>query len=85
MRYKIPKKALQIFTDVAKENKSNINHKHIETLAYLLGYEDKCNDTIIATEIVFPNQVGTAILVTDEGKYTFEMEIDPTIAWWGVL
>ena len=67
MRYKIPKKALEKFIKVAKSNKSNDDGRHIETLAYLLGYEDQ-NGEIIATEMVFPNQNGTSILVIDEGK-----------------
>ena len=67
MRYKIPEKALERFIEVAQKNKSQDDDRHIETLAYLLGYEDDQNGAIIATEIVFPNQSGTSVSVTDEG------------------
>ena len=67
MRYKIPQSALDTFIEVARSNKSEIDHLHIETLAYFVGYEDP-NGDVITTEVVFPNQVGTASSVIDEGK-----------------
>ena len=67
MRYKIPQSALDKFIEVAKFNKSDNDHLHIETLAYFVGYEDS-NGDIITTEVVFPNQTGTASSVIDEGK-----------------
>ena len=72
MRYKFPEEALDKFTEVAKLNKSEEDHGHIETLGYFLGYEDETNGTVVATELVFPNQIGTSVLVSDEGKLTLK-------------
>ena len=44
------------------------DHQHIETMAYLLGYESEGN--LMATELIFPKQEGSAVMVLDQGKFT---------------
>ncbi len=39
----------------------------IETLAYLIGYEGP-DETLVGSELLFPEQSATDIKVTDEGK-----------------
>ena len=66
MRVHVPYEIIPKFLEVASSNKSPEDDQHIETLAYLLGHED--NGTIKATELVFPNQQGSATHVEDKGK-----------------
>ena len=59
---------IEEFMKVAKHNLSVDDNLHIETLAYLLGYESEGN--LIATELIFPKQEGSAVMVLDQGKFT---------------
>ena len=63
--YLIPLEVIKQFGSVSAKNKSN-GGKHIETLAYLVGY--KSNDNFIGTHLVFPEQEGTGNRVDDKGK-----------------
>ena len=65
-RKQIPQELIGRFLEVASNNKAE-DGRHIETLAYLIGYKQK-NGTIVATELVFPAQKGSSIHVEDEGK-----------------
>ena len=66
MRVHVPYEIIPKFLEVASSNKSPEDDLHIETLAYLLGYEEY--GTIKATELVFPKQQGSSIHVEDQGK-----------------
>ena len=66
--YKIPENFLEEFIEVAKNNLSPKDNGLIETLAYLIGYEE--NGEVLATELIFPKQNGSPSLVLDEGKCT---------------
>ena len=57
---------IEEFMKVAKHNLSVDDNLHIETLAYLLGYESEGN--LIATELIFPKQEGSSVMVVDQGK-----------------
>ena len=63
--YFIPVDLLREFQAVSSKNLSN-NGRHIETLAYLFGYESEGN--LIGTHLIFPEQVGTCSRVDDKGK-----------------
>ena len=67
MRYKIPHSFLGKFTEVAGRNHAVEAGKHVETLAYLLGH-DAANGDVIATCLVFPDQVGHLSQVDDKGN-----------------
>ena len=57
--YNIPRDVIEKFSQKASENSK------IETLAYLIGFR---NDYIITvTDLVFPRQKASCILVEDEG------------------
>ena len=66
MKYKIPHSFLDKFTEVGGRNYA-ADGKHLETLAYLLGHETATGD-VIATSLVFPDQVGGLSQVDDKGK-----------------
>ena len=66
MKYKIPHSFLDKFTEVAGRNYA-ADGKHLETLAYLLGHETATGD-VIATSLVFPDQVGHLSQVDDRGN-----------------
>ena len=72
--YKIPESMIKCFTEYAAKNKSSVDKKHIETLAFLVGYKE--DNEIIGTDLVFPKQKGAAFDVEDHGKClpTFEYE-----------
>ena len=61
----IPKKAGNTYVREAFRSKGNDNLP-IECLAYFIGYED--NNTRTVTEVLFPNQTGSAGKVDDNGK-----------------
>ena len=63
----IPDEVISKFLNIATKNISPIDGEHIETLAFLIGYED--NGTLIGTDLYFPQQNGTSCQVNDEGKY----------------
>ena len=64
--FRIPEFFLDKFLEVATNNLSPDDNGHIETLAYLIGYEE--NEEVIPTELIFPKQSGSPTLVVDEGK-----------------
>ena len=64
VNYSLPQDLITQFAEVAASNIKGRNH--VETLAYLVGYED--NDTLYGTHLVFPKQKGTASKVDDEGN-----------------
>ena len=66
MKYKIPHSFREKFTEVGRRNYA-ADGKHLETLAYLLGHETTTGD-VIATCLVFPDQVGGLSQVDDKGK-----------------
>ena len=59
---------LSQFTKVAVKNTSIQDGQHVETLAFLLGYS--ANDNLIATDLIFPKQIGQAHKVDDQGMYS---------------
>ena len=79
MKIIVQENFIEEFMKVAKHNLSVDDNLHIETLAYLLGYESEGN--LIATELIFPKQEGSAVMVVDQGKFTiigvvFVMNLD---------
>ena len=64
--YFIPEDLLRKFLSVASNNFS-ADRRHVETLAYLIGYESEGNH--IGTHLVFPQQEGTCSRVDDKGKF----------------
>ena len=64
-QYSLPGDIIEKFVQVAASNIPN-NNGHIETLAYLVGYEE--NNILHGTHLVFPNQKGTCSKVDDQGK-----------------
>ena len=66
MNYKIPEKVLHDFEYIGGRNYSTKDHKHIETLAYLIGEEESSN-TIVVKELVYPDQDGQNCHVTSKG------------------
>ena len=62
--YKIPTKVLESFSDICIHNVDS-NGSQVETLAILIGYKDK--EDLVATEIVFPQQIGSSTHVEDKG------------------
>ena len=68
MKIIVQKNFIEEFLKVAKNNLSVGDNLHVETLAYLLGHESEGN--LIATELIFPKQKGSAVKVVDEGKFT---------------
>ena len=78
--YFIPGDLLRKFQSVSAKNCSG-DGKHIETLAYLFGFESDGNQ--IGTHLVFPEQDGTCSRVDDKGnfemnEYTLTEEVPST-------
>ena len=65
--YIIPDQLLQEFCKVSSNNRSPQDGRHVETLAYLIGYQSDGN--LIGTDLVFPKQSATSSHVDDIGKY----------------
>ena len=63
--YLIPEDLPRKFKAVCSQNLST-NGRHIETLAYLFGYESEGN--LIGTHLIFPEQDGTCSRVDDKGN-----------------
>ena len=61
----VPKAVQREFLARAKANKDE-NGRHVETLAFLMGWESE--HQITATSILFPVQTGNSARVTDEGR-----------------
>ena len=66
MNYFIPQGVITTFLGHSVNNFSNQDGKHIETLAFLVG--KKNGNSITATDIIFPEQSGSASLCEDMGK-----------------
>ena len=56
--YFIPEQLLREFRRVSSNNRSPQDGRHIETLAYLIGYQSDGN--LIGTDLVFPKQSATS-------------------------
>ena len=70
MKIIVQENFIEEFLKVAKNNLSvGDDNQHVETLAYLLGYESE-QGNLIATELIFPKQEGSAVMVEDQGKFT---------------
>ena len=70
MKIFVQQNFIEEFLKVAKNNLSvGDDNQHVETLAYLLGYESE-HGNLIATELIFPKQEGSAVMVVDQGKFT---------------
>ena len=67
--YIIPEQLLREFRKVSSNNRSPQDGRHVETLAYLIGYQSDGN--LIGTDLVFPKQSATSSHVDDIGKYFF--------------
>ena len=65
--YIIPGQLLREFRKVSSNNRSPQDGRHVETLAYLIGYQSDGN--LIGTDLVFPRQSATSSHVDDIGKY----------------
>ena len=68
MKIIVQQNFIEEFLKVAKNNLSVGDNLHVETMAYLLGHESEGN--LIATELIFPKQEGSAVMVLDQGKFT---------------
>ena len=64
--YLIGSDLISQFIKVAGKNSSDQDGRHIETLAFLLGYAYDGN--LIATDLIFPNQHGQPHKVDDAGN-----------------
>ena len=64
--YLIPHDLLRKFEVISSGNCSP-NGRHVETLAYLFGYEADGN--LFDTHLIFPEQEGTCSKVDDIGNY----------------
>ena len=73
---------IEEFMKVAKHNLSVSDNLHVETLAYLLGYESEGN--LIATELIFPKQEGSPVMVVDQGKFTIIRVVLKYLGYWHV-
>ena len=65
--YIIPEQLFREFRKVSSKNRSPYNGRHVETLAYLIGYQSEGN--LIGTDLVFPKQSASSSHVEDRGKY----------------
>ena len=65
--YIIGSNLISQFVKIASQNLSNNDGRHIETLAFLIGYSDCYN--YIVTDLIFPTQHGEAHKVEDLGMY----------------
>ena len=65
--YIIPQELLREFRKVSSNSRSPQDGRHVETLAYLIGYQSDGN--LIGTDLVFPKQSATSSHVDDIGKY----------------
>ena len=65
--YIIPGQLLREFRKVSSNNRSPQDGRHVETLAYLIGYQSDGN--LIGTDLIFPKQSGTSSHVDDIGRY----------------
>ena len=63
--YIIPDDLISQFMRTAAKNTSIEDGQHVETLAFLLGHSEF--DNLIATDLIFPKQLGQAHRVDDEG------------------
>ena len=65
-KYKIPLKLINEFVQISGKNYSTIqSDQHVETLALLLGHGEA---EITATNLVFPDQIGSSNQVEDKSK-----------------
>ena len=80
--YKIPEIFLEEFLKIAKNNLSSNDNGLIETLAYLIGYDE--GGEVLATELIFPKQNGSPSLVLDEGK-CFQLSARGTLLHFGKI
>ena len=64
--YHIPEETISQFFHHAVQNLDK-NGKIIETLAYLVGYEE--HSILVGSELIFPDQSATSSYVDDNGKY----------------
>ena len=69
--YLIPGDLLRKFESIASGNYS-ANGRHIETLAYLFGYENDGN--LFGTHLIFPEQEGTCSKVDDKGNFRKDIQ-----------
>ena len=65
--YIIPEQLFREFLKISSNNRSPHDGRHVETLAYLIGYQSDGN--LIGTDLVFPKQSATSSHVEDRGKY----------------
>ena len=65
MEYIIPQALIDTFVGKALINK-NSDGDHVETLAYITGYEE--DGKMVANEIILPNQQCSKTEVIDEGN-----------------
>ena len=82
MKIIVQENFIEEFLKVAKHNLSLGDNLHVETLAYLLGYESEGN--LIATELIFPMQEGSAVMVVDQGKFSSIGVVLMYLGWWRV-
>ena len=73
-KYKIPAKFIDSFLKVAAKNKSELDGRHVESMAFLIGTKD--GNLITATDLIFPKQKGNSALVTDEGKIDISLLLE---------
>ena len=55
MNYTIPEKVFSDFEYISGRNYSSKDHKHIETLAFLIGDKDSSNQ-ILVKDLIYPDQ-----------------------------
>jgi hypothetical protein len=66
----IPSELVSEFSKIAKNNVDG-NNRVVETIAFLIGFTSE--EGQVGTEILFPNQNGTASRVEDNGKSFFSI------------
>ena len=64
--FRVPSSLIKDFLKVSATNISSEDGKHLETLTFLLGFEE--NGIKYGTHLIFPRQQGQPDHVIDEGK-----------------
>ena len=68
MLLKIPKELFDDFEYISGRNFSSKDNRHIETIAYIFGEEEKSSNEIVANGLLYPDQDGHPYHVKSNGK-----------------
>ena len=72
--FRVPSSLLKEFLKVSATNISSEDGKHLETLTFLLGFEE--NGIKYGTHLIFPRQQGQPDYVIDEGKHLIHQSLN---------